>query len=513
MTFLGFLILALITIGEKDLYSGKHVRNSGECTIGVFSGRATADGRPLLWKNRDVTRDIQKFCYYEPSRESDRLYAYIGNCYSEDTTRVYMGLNEVGFGIINSNSYNLGDSLPDGVDDGILLRMALERCRTIEQFEDLLELTAEKGRRDCWNIGVFDSDGNTALYECSNFDYVKFDANDPVQTPDGIILRATYGLSGGDNDRVGAERLKRANVLVRERNNEIPLDAEFVFRELSRDLANPIDNPYPLPYLGRQNNRPPGFILTRNITINRNNSRSCMVIRGNRPDEDPRLSTVFCSIGPPVLTVAYPLWVGSREVPAVMNIGTTIPMYSIVQQHMSNLYPMSKDPLYLNSHYLLGPDGEGIYNYTLPLEREAFRLANHFVDQWYDDVPPPSEFAHAQNAIAEVIYDAFEAIPLGRRDDFPPENYSLRDIENYPNPFNTQTTIHLNNFDRREPVKIVIFDIMGRMIKQFDISDRENDFLIWDGTDSENSPVTSGIYLIRAENSGRSVSTKALLMK
>ncbi len=512
-TLLGLSILALISSGENDIFSGKNIRDLGECTIGVFSGRATADGRPLLWKNRDVTRPVQKFCYYEPSRENDRFYAFIGNCYSDDTTRLYMGLNEAGFAIINSNSYNLGDSLPDGIDDGILLRMALERCRTLEDFEDLLELTTEKGRKDCWNIGVFDSDGNAALYECSNFDYVKFDANDHRQTPDGVIIRATYGLSGGANDRIGIERFKRANVLVGDRNSEVPIDAEFVFQVLSRDLASPIDNPYPLPYLGRQNGRPPGFIFTQNITINRNNSRSTMVIRGSRQDEDPRISAVFCSIGPPVLSVAFPLWVGSREVPVELNLGRLTPMYSVVQRHMSGLYPLDKDPNYLNSHYLLGPDGEGLYNYTLPLEQEVFRLADYYTEQWRDNIPAASEFASAQNTIAELIFDEFSEIPFGKPDDYLPETSSLPIVENFPNPFNARTAIHLRGFEIGEPVAIEIYDITGRRVKTFSIADGEGDLLIWDGTDLNNSPVSSGVYLIRAENSGRAVSTKALLLK
>ena len=512
-TFLGILIAALSFCGDWIGYHPDSTFNFGECTIGVFSGRATADGRPLLWKNRDVTREIQKFCYYEPSRDSDRYYAYIGNCYSEDTTRIYMGLNEVGFAIINSNSYNLGDSLAAGVDDGILLRMALERCRTLRDFEDLLDLTSVKGRQDCWNIGAFDANGSAALYECSNYGYVKFDANNHLQVPDGIILRATFGLSGGDNNRIGIERLKRANEIVYGRYNEDPINAKFVLQKLSRDLASPVANPYPLPYNGCQYGRPPGFILTNGITINRNNSRSCMVIRGVAEGEDPRLSTVFGSIGPPVLSVAFPLWVESRKIPPPLNIGFETPMFFLVNRHNANLYPMTKDPNFLDSHYLLGPDGNGIFTYTIPLENEALRMADEYIRAWNDDFPARGDFTHAQDTIADMIFEAFLQIPFGKQMDSNPDTKSLPLVENFPNPFNAQTTIHLSGFKAEEPVKISIYDLLGRLIKSYQLADGSGGFVVWDGTDRDNGAISSGVYLIKAENSQHAVSVKALLMK
>ncbi len=467
----------------------------------------------MLWKNRDVTGEVQKFCYYEPSRETDAYYAFIGNCYSDDTTRVYMGLNEVGFAVINSNSYNLGDSLGEGVDDGVLLRMALESCRTLSDFEELLDLTSAKGRKDCWNIGAFDADGNAALYECSNRSYVKFDADNPEDAPEGIILRATYGLSGGPNNRIGIERYKRAGEIVYDRHDDIPIDVKFVLQELSRDLASPLANPYPLPYNGRQMGRPAGFIYVNGVTINRNISRSCMVIRGVSEAQDPRLSTLYCSIGPPVISVAFPLWVESRNVPGSLNLGLETPMFSLVKRHKANLYPMTKDPNFLDSHYLLGPDGDGIFNYTIPLENQALQAAEEYLRAWDHDFPEPQGFAHAQDTIADMIFETFLNIPFGRRDEPLPETRSLPVVENFPNPFNAQTTIHLDGFQPGEPVRVSIHDLLGRLIRSFEIIAGRDEFIVWDGTDRHNSGVSSGVYFINAEGSRYSVSAKTLLMK
>ncbi len=485
----------------------------GECTIGVFSGSATVDGRPMLWKNRDVTDAVQKFCYFQPPRDADRpAYGFLGNVYSSDTNSVYMGVNEVGFAIINSNSYNLGDSLPDGINDGDLMRMALERCQTLQDFEALLDLTAEKGRKDCWNIGAFDARGNAALYECSNYEYVKFDANDPEDATNGVILRATFGLSGGPN-KVGIERYKRVNHLVHERVNEEPLDAEFILQVLSRDLANPIADPYPLPYTGMQNGRPEGFILTQMVTINRFLSRSCMVIRGTKPGEDPSLSTSFCTIGAPVVSVAFPLWVRARQVPPVLNMGLEVPMYTLTNRHRAHLYPSPKANVYINSLYLVNLDGGGFYSYTLPLERQAIEIAEEFVNEWNIVRPSPEEVEDAQMILARLVYETYLEIPIGYDDRFLPEIETQPEIASYPNPFNAQATIHINGFNDDEPIHINIYDLLGRQVRSLQAVGVGEDFAVWDGTDNYGRPLASGIYLIRAETSRNSAVTKSLLMK
>jgi len=509
--FLHFAIFLLVFCSDRLAFIPPP--SLGECTIGVFSGSATVDGRPMLWKNRDVSDAVQKFCYFQPPRDADRpAYGFLGNVYSSDTNRVYMGVNEVGFAIINSNSYNLGDSLADGINDGDLMRMALERCRTLQDFEALLDLTAEKGRKDCWNIGVFDAEGQAALYECSNYGYVKFDANNPEHAINGVILRATFGLSGGPN-RVGIERYKRVNHLVHERANESPLDAEFVLQVLSRDLANPIADPYPLPYTGIQDGKPEGFILSQMVTINRFISRSCMVIRGTKPGEDPSLSTSFCTIGAPAISVAYPLWVRARQVPLVLNFGLEVPMYTLTSRHRAHLYPSPKTGVYINSLYLVNLDGGGLYSYTLPLERQALEIAEEFITDWNNDLPSPEEVADAQAIIARIVFGSYREIPVGYDDRFLPEIETQPEIASYPNPFNAQATIHLNGFDDDEPIRIGIYDLLGREVRSLEAVSRGENFAVWDGTDNYGRPVASGVYLIRAETSGYSAVTKSLLMK
>jgi hypothetical protein len=509
MRYLAICALVLLVIFQSDTKAPPRV---GECTIGIFTSRATTDGRPLLWKNRDITNAVQKFCYFAPTVTlHDTTLSFIGNTAASDTTRVYMGVNSAGFGIINGNSYNLNDQMIDGIDDGFIIKIALERCRTIFDFEGILNATSVIGRKDCWNYGAIDAFGHAALYECANFSYVKYNADDSVGDGHGVILRATFSFSGS-TDYDGFSRYKRATELVRQRLRTQGINPQFILQSLSRDLANPSANPYPLPYNGTQNGRPEGFICVHDSTINRETSRSVVVIRGVMPGEDPRLATMYSMIGQPVLSVAYPLWVESHSVPVALNRGYYVPMYSQVDLRHDRTYTLINDGEYLDSRYLIGKDGVGLFTYTLPLETGILNAVETYMATWRHNIPDSSVFKSVQNMLADSIFNAYSRIPLTFSQ---PPLYLADDnqeISNYPNPFNANTTIDLSHFSANEPIDIKIYDTMGREVRSFHSGGNDNR-VVWDGRDKNANSLSSGVYFIYAAAPGRSVTTKALLIK
>ena len=485
----------------------------GECTIGIFTGQATVDGRPILWKNRDVTNAIQKFCHYNPVIIGvDTTFAYLANCNSIDTTRVFMGINETGFAIMNANSYNLGDVRQDGIDDGRIIRLALETCRTIYDFEAILNVTSITGRVDCWNFGALDAFGNAAMYEAANFGYVKYDANDSLNEGEGVIIRATFSLSG-DSGRDGFPRYKRATQLVRNRLRTGRIDVEYILHTLARDLANPIDNPYPLPYDGTQNGRPAGFILARDITINRTVSRSVIIIQGVAPGENPCLSTVWGMIGQPVLSVAYPMWVRSHSVPAVLNAGLQVPMFVQVTRRIGKLYPLRGDADYIDSRYLIGKDGIGLFTYTLPLESGIIDAVEGYLTDWRLIVPGSATFASVQSALADSIYDSYLRIPL----DFPnrtiEDQPELASISCYPNPFNSEAAMALAGFREGEWVDVRIYNMLGQLVNKMGAVATDGARLKWNGRDGDGNSLASGVYLVSAVSASHSATVKTILIK
>ncbi|MDZ7330494.1 MAG: M20/M25/M40 family metallo-hydrolase [candidate division KSB1 bacterium] len=86
--------------------------------------------------------------------------------------------------------------------------------------------------------------------------------------------------------------------------------------------------------------------------------------------------------------------------------------------------------------------------------------------------------------------------------------------QNFPNPFNTSTTI-LFHLSQPSEVRLTIYDLLGREIKmlakgKFDKGEHK---VIWQGDDEISQPVASGIYLVRMSAGNTSITRKIVLLK
>lgn len=70
--------------------------------------------------------------------------------------------------------------------------------------------------------------------------------------------------------------------------------------------------------------------------------------------------------------------------------------------------------------------------------------------------------------------------------------------QNYPNPFNTSTRIQYH-VAKQGHIKIEIFAIDGKLVKSLVNDERSpgSYYCVWNGTDDQNKPVTTGIYFYR----------------
>jgi len=92
------------------------------------------------------------------------------------------------------------------------------------------------------------------------------------------------------------------------------------------------------------------------------------------------------------------------------------------------------------------------------------------------------------------------------------QNFNL--FQNFPNPFNPSTVIRFNLF-KSENIKLQILNINGELVKT--IFEKElppgQHEVIWDGTDSQNRKVTSGVYLYRLVSNENELTRKMILIK
>jgi len=356
------------------------------CTIAVVSGSVTLDGRPLLWKNRDVTDQDNVVRYFYGGR-----YPFIGITQAGDHERVYAGINTEGFAILNSVSYDLeGDG---DTDHGRFMKRALEECVSVEDFEMLLIETNGGRRKTQANFGVIDALGNAAIFETANTSYTRFDAS---HAPDGFVVRTNFAMTGVKEEMGGGyERFVRANELFEEGATSKILSHEYILVKVARDLENESIDPYPLPFEGSQNGHTRGYIHT-NYSINRFRTASSLVIHGVLLVEDPGLSTMWCIMGEPVCGIAIPLWVHARSVPYVMEGNYTSPMRDAVKLKESQCYSDPLSDRYINTYELVYESGKGILPYVRTLENEIFKKTEKTLQTWRQSFPSSSDIKNFQ---------------------------------------------------------------------------------------------------------------------
>lgn len=363
-----------------------------ECTVGVAVGKATPDGRPLLWKNRDSSNRNNAVSYF-----TDGDYPYIGVVNSGDT-QIWAGVNAMGFAIMNSESLDLeGDSL-DG--EGWFMKLALKTCATVDEFEGLLMATNGPGRSTKANFGVIDATGAGAIFETGNHTYFKFDAADP-----GYLVRANFAHTG-DGTGYGHDRQGRADSLFAQALENENLTYQYILRTVARNLASQGTNPYPLPFKGCLKDRSTGFIETQN-TINRHRTVSCSVFHGVKPGEPATLTTMWVILGEPICGVAVPLWVGSGGVPPEMNGKKDAPFNTAIQQLESLAYPDTSLPRFLNTFVLKNSLGGGILSFTFPLEDRIFQLTETKLTIWRKYPPTPAVSKDFEYNLIQSAYQSF----------------------------------------------------------------------------------------------------------
>ena len=112
----------------------------------------------------------------------------------------------------------------------------------------------------------------------------------------------------------------------------------------------------------------------------------------------------------------------------------------------------------------------------------------------------------AEAALSNIV----EKLPVGTDMDLP---NTFINLQNYPNPFNPTTTISFETINSHKLSQIEIYNLKGQRIRQYSISNGQSS-VIWNGTDSDDQPVGSGIYFYKLIVNGKTEATsKCLLLK
>ncbi|NOX90777.1 MAG: hypothetical protein GXO77_17390 [Calditrichaeota bacterium] len=410
-----------------------------ECTIGAAAGKATSDGRPMIWKTRDNSGEPDNELVYNTSYSIPFLEVV-----NAGKTYAWMGVNKAGFAILNSvaNDLPAGSS---GYGNGSLMRKALGTCASVAEFQSLLDETNISGRKTRGNFAVLDSSGAAAIFEVSGDSYWKFDANDTLQSPAGYLIRTNFAENGTLSGGGGYERYKRSKKLIHDFYSGDSLNYRSIIRFQMRDFSDFDSNPVPVPFPDRWlDTRPYGYIYT-NVSICRYSSVSAAVIQGILPGESEKLTTMWTILGSPAASVAVPYWsVGST--PPEANGSTTAPLCDISLKIRSELFDYPESKYYIDSYKLLDGEGGGIWTDLFPAEDSIFTAGESWLQKWRQDAPDIQEMLTVEKNYAQFAYQTLQKtydklttdIPVFENSE-PVTRFELQ--QNYPNPFNSETVI------------------------------------------------------------------------
>jgi isopenicillin-N N-acyltransferase-like protein len=177
----------LVAFLRDDLLVRRSLESEG-CTTWAASGSVTADGRPILAKNRDYRADhlpLQNLIHAVP--ETGLPYLYVSSAASPGVFSA--GMNHAGLAIADTHVYStdLGAGLPSYA----LMMHVLEGYDSVSSALDYLGATPRLGRN---NLILADASGHLAVFEGGHARCGLFESHD------GVLVNTNHFATGEMRD-------------------------------------------------------------------------------------------------------------------------------------------------------------------------------------------------------------------------------------------------------------------------------------------------------------------------
>lgn len=317
------------------------------CTAAVVAPKASKEGATLLWKNRESN-------YYATSVRhlTSSKYSYTGVVRNDKPEAgVLCGVNEVGFGIVNTASRNLPQN-PKVEGTGKrteFMRDALIYCATVDEFEEYVR-NYKRGYKFTTNVGVGDARGAAAFFEIWGDGYRRYDVD---KSEKGYDVRSSFSFAG-DMNKLGTSK-RRYDAMFEQIGNKRKFSAkDFYDYSCSYYIAgkgNALKNDNKL-YNHRYETVP-----------HRSTVGSFTIVCGRHP-------RILVSMGYPVVCPAIPVWVEAKEqIPECLSGKSA---YMLGRKFMQKAY--------IRDGKTKGRGGKMVSRYYLnkPLVREVLKIKTKF---------------------------------------------------------------------------------------------------------------------------------------
>jgi hypothetical protein len=302
------------------------------CDVVAISSNAAKNGRPIIWKNRDDPAGafigVRKY-----KADNPEIGTYIcieEKLYPDITSICSAGANEAGFAIANTSAYT-GSVMKELINiDEPILEKALNKCKTVQCFEDLL-IAAHNNQSKFYvtssNFVGIDAFGGAAHYEAyadfrNPVEFIKHDAN-----VEGFSNKTNYIDLHEIYDSTSETRSNRAANIFSELYNKNELTPKNVMQLVSKDVCEN-DAEQPLKNFNTK------FCISRAYT------RLGIVVEGVEPGTDPAYTTVWVNLGEPSVGVFVPVYPAAEFIPDAVkeNYLGSAPFNDAIIKKELNLY-------------------------------------------------------------------------------------------------------------------------------------------------------------------------------
>jgi hypothetical protein len=381
------------------------------CTVAIVSGKATPDGRPLLWKHRDTDTFDNKIAYLGQGKY--KAMALV-NSNDVDYERIWIGFNETGFAIMNSASYNLrgSDDTCKDHNEGYFMKAALLECATVEDFEQFL-ISHPKPLCVESNFGVIDAAGGAAFFETGNDSWTKIDVNDSSVAPHGYIVRSNYSFTGEPNKGAGYIRFEIAEKLFYRAAASNNLTVSHLVGNVCIAAKNPLSRQDVRHGVNFSENED-HFFYFQDCT-NRYTSTSSIIVQGVLASESPLLTTMWSMVGFPLSSVVIPVWISpSGSLPAMVSAptGQNAPICDKSLQLKQVMIPSTRGSTkyYINATKVFNRDKTGITQRLLTVNQEIIKKTNEEIEGWRKKFPSQKEVDGFYRLIDSYVNEKYESL-------------------------------------------------------------------------------------------------------
>ena len=349
------------------------------CTTAIVSGKYTVDGRPLMLKNRDRSDSDNVLV---TSKEGKYTYTAVVPLSDKANRAVMYGQNEAGLVVMNSTSYNLEQKTDNPLKKGNIMRWALERCATVDDFEAMI---AELKYFDYGsNYGVMDAQGHAAYFECGHLGYKKYDVDDPAVAPHGYLVRSNFGHSGDIKEGKGFARYNKAVEILEQAYQQKNISWRTLIN-MTRCLQHGMTG-VDL-YDQMPDNEASELIVNFIDYIPRYSTMSAYVAQGVKPGEDPSLTIGWTCIALPLTTTVIPIWhTASNILPQCMQRNaegqSTLVNWSNILKSYIWPWPYADGQNYIQLSHLINKQNTGLLQQTLEIEKDIVKRAEELIKKF-----------------------------------------------------------------------------------------------------------------------------------